>query len=142
MTEDMAGEIIEAFAKALIEEVRDPAIEECDRNLRDQSALGRHWRETAARMTTEEALHELLPDVVDATIEQLLYALDDGRISLYFGDEGAARQELVDLGNGELLGWYANESEWLTRYSKRRFHNYTAQGPRAEDIPIPDDLLR
>ena len=121
------AEIVEEFARRLVELVRDQAIRSCDVNLRPTSsnAIASRWRSVLASNESKEAFSTLLPDVVDEVIFQLLDAIDGGSIVVCAGGPGDERVDIAESGSWELSGWYAS-GDWPKRYSAERFHDYTA----------------
>ncbi len=112
----------EVFGKALIEEVRDDAIRNCDLLVRPDSvdATEKRWRSTGADL--ESTANVMIPDVVDQVIFCLLDAIDNGRLKLAYTAPGAA--ETVDLegvGAGEMAGEFIRTEGWRARYAKVRY---------------------
>jgi hypothetical protein len=138
----MASEAVETFARLLIQEVRDEAIRASDSRFENRGSHGQRWREVVAGMGPREAVLELIPDIVDETVRALIVAIEEGPLHMYFAPEGGEPQDLEVVGRGEMLGCYADEEEWITRYSHERFYPYVAQ-PRLSDQfppPRPEDL--
>ena len=129
------SELVEEFARALIRQVRDEAIDAAERQFTNRTAKGDRWRRLATELAPRDLVIELIPDVVDEAISALLWAIDDGRLALWFKPAGGQAEDLRVAGEGEMLGWYADESEWLTRYSGQRFHPYLAEIMKG---PVPD----
>lgn len=75
---------IREFGKKLMQHVRDTAIQACDMRLKpdNRSAIAERWRNTAQSGNSEVLLKEVIPDIVDTALSELLYAIDDGRLSL------------------------------------------------------------
>ena len=119
----MTSKVIEEFAKLLVRNVRDVAIESCDRQLlpESQSPTAVRWRKEAEKTSGPGLANAMIPDCVDEAVFALLLAVDQGilRISIT-GSNG----QLVDLGangDGELGGWYMGSGGWRAQYSTQRF---------------------
>jgi hypothetical protein len=101
----------------------------------------RRWREVAPDADAQRAVAELVPDIVDITIDKLLFAIEEGPLDLYFQPETGAPINLKEAGKGEMLGWYGGgEGGWVTRFSRQRFYDYLAEpmhmvGPRPDLDP-------
>lgn len=65
---------IEEFARLLITQVRDPAIAECDMELRPDvnSPVAKRWRKKFADGACRGLAIEMIPDCVDAVLGKLL----------------------------------------------------------------------
>ncbi len=109
---------IEEFAKALVEWVRDAAIQSNDRILEEKHAIGKRWKEAAASGPPEEFAKVLIPDVVDSTIAHLLGAIDQDVLRLSFTAANGKSVDLTTETDG-LSGLYGGE--WCEKYSKERF---------------------
>jgi hypothetical protein len=117
---------IEEFAKLLVQQVRDVAIHECDRLLtpRSRSPVSERWKRVAQNGNPEALLKEAIPDIVDATLFQLLDAIDEGWLRLSYRAENGKVADLNAEGGHELGGWYVGvEVGWCPMYSKQRFVN-------------------
>lgn len=112
---------IEEFAKILVREVRDAAIQSNDRRLNPTAThvVAKRWRQSARAGQLEPVAKVLIPDIVDDTIFYLLRAIDDGALKLSFTDSHGKTVDLSEEGLGELAGWYAGE--WNGKYTKERF---------------------
>lgn len=113
---------IAEFSKLVVQKVRDVAIQECDRFGKSQSVAAKRWREAMNKGTPESFAKEIIPDIVDATICALLYAIDDQLLSLSFT---ASNGETINLGSATdgLCGWYGpgTKDGWIAQHSKERF---------------------
>lgn len=116
---------IREFAAALIREVRDEAIRDCDARLLPQakSPIAISWRKAKV---DQEIARVLIPDVVDAALFSLLNAIDGGRLNLKFRSQDGKEIDLSTEGLGELAGWYGGGGGWLSKYSKERYFDYLA----------------
>ena len=122
----MTQDTIEAFGRVLVREVRDVAVEHCDARFRYRGAAAEHWRVVVQEMTAEDAVRELIPDIVDHTLKDLLSAIDDGRLRIQWAPEGSQPEDLTKAGIGELEGWLSGAADgWLTRFAHQRFHDYS-----------------
>src|SRR5262249_11892159 len=115
----MAQEI-EEFAKVLVQEVRDSAIESSDRALNEDHAIGRRWR-TAANGSPEAFARVLVPDVVDGVIFYLLHAIDNGILNISFTASNGRTSPLSGPGTEELAGSYMMTGGFRAKYAKERF---------------------
>ncbi|GFO55462.1 hypothetical protein GMSM_24690 [Geomonas sp. Red276] len=114
---------IEEFAKKLVVEVRDAAIQSSDRELQPNagSPVAIRWKESAIDGQIEAIAKTLIPDIVDDTIFYLLQAIDQGLLKLSFTDSNGKTIDLEKDGFGELSGWYMGSDGWRKMYSKERF---------------------
>src|SRR5262245_50317797 len=72
---DMATRDVERFAKLLIREVRDRAIDSCDTLLDPEanSLVAQRWRKEAGNRRFNQIAAMMIPDCVDETIFFLLH---------------------------------------------------------------------
>lgn len=122
----MLGPGIEEFARALIHEVRDKAISNCDLLLEtDNSQRAKNLRELVRAGDSRALATRLISECVDETLACFLRAVDSGAMRVSFT---ASDDKLVDLekaGLGELAGWYLGSCDgWREKYSKERFVDY------------------
>ena len=113
---------LEEFAKMLVENVRDAAIQSNDRTLSAQHVIAKRWKEAAANSSPEAFAKVLIPDIVDSTISHLLSAIDQGLVRLSFTASSGKSLDLTTVAaeSGELSGWYKGGGGWIERYSKER----------------------
>jgi len=119
---------IEEFAKILVREVRDAAVQSNDLRRRPDvnHIIAQRWREAARAGQLDEIATVLIPDIVDDTIYYLLRAIDEGLLQLSFTDSKGKTINLSTEGLGELGGWYVGE--WCLKYTKERvFDNFPDQ---------------
>ena len=111
---------IEQFAKILVRQVRDAAIQSCDRNLSSDAihVIAQRWRQLSHAGRVEPIAKVLIPDIVDDTIFQLLRAIDQGVLQLSFTDSNGQTINLSTESPDEPGGWYSGE--WREIYSKER----------------------
>jgi hypothetical protein len=116
---------IEEFATILTKQVRDESIRSCDRRLRlDAKGHGaERWKQLIQEANPESLVRALIPDIVDATVFQLLRAIDDEVLKLSFTASNAEKCDLNEEGLGELGGWYAGIPGWRSTYSNERFED-------------------
>jgi hypothetical protein len=116
---------IEAFAKTLVEHVRDKAIQSCDLELRGQtrSPMSGRWREAANRLTASTFAELIIPDIVDETVANLLLAIDQGILPLSLKGSDGHVVDLVAQGQSELCGQYLGGLSWRESYSRERYVN-------------------
>lgn len=110
---------LERFAELLVTRVRDASVRSVDRMATVSGPLGDRWRE-AAQLGTPEALHELIPDIVDEVVFKLLDAFDNDLVPLAWLTDNGDAVGLSELGLGEMGGSYAG-GEWRRRYSSERW---------------------
>lgn len=114
---------MQMFARNLIREVRDVAIRSCDQLLAGSAAVpvGDRWRAAVQDDTVRDAVHLLIPDIVDEVMFALLgRGIDQGLIPLVYKD-ATGEVDLTEEGDGELSGWY---DEWRQEYSQQRWNSY------------------
>src|SRR6478736_3766148 len=99
---------IEEFAKLIVQQVRDAAIQNCDRQLRPEAndPVAKRWRESNNQGNLEAVAKILIPDIVDSALWHLLYAIDQGLLPLSFTASNGKAVDLPKDGLGELGGWY------------------------------------
>jgi hypothetical protein len=112
---------IEEFAIALVQHVRDRAIQSADRHVA-ASAAGQvaapQWDARA------EQVRDAIPDIVDKTVFFILNAIDQELLHLVFVTKDGATVDLTEAGLGELGGWFMGSDGWRSWYSKERFTDY------------------
>lgn len=112
---------IDAFARTLVESVRDATIQSCDAYLEEdtRAPIGKRWR-SGSTAEGRYAIRNAIPDIVDETLFHFLNrALDQGLLPLLLRTSSG---ELYDLGeSGELSGWYL--TEWRQRFAVERFQD-------------------
>jgi hypothetical protein len=124
----MVSKEVEEFARLVVQKVRDQAIAENDRILRETHSTAKRWRESANR-SLEEYTRTVVCDVVDSTVFFLLKAIDNGDIRVSFEASNGLSTKLWD--NGELAGWYAMDDGWPSAFSSERVPR------RFEDLNLP-----
>lgn len=114
---------IEEFAKVLVQQVRDSAIQGSDQVVSPDAAhaVANRWRKVAKRGVLESVSTVLIPDVVDHTVFQLLWAIDQGLLKLSFTASNGMVIDLSKDGRGELAGWYMGSGGWRAMFSRERF---------------------
>src|SRR5512132_4052161 len=126
---------LDRFAEALIEGVRDPAIAQCDvlADGRIRGPRGDRWRELTNATDVRQALHELIPEIVDETLFRLLDMIDNDSLPIAWRTSDGTFAPLYDLGMSETAGWYVGSPGWRHAHARQRF---------TDDLPamnIPDD---
>ena len=113
---------IEEFAKILVREVRDAAIQDCDilRHPEAQSIGAKRWRKLGVG-ACDAVVEAIIPDCVDVALYYLLHAIDDGMLRLQFVASDGKVMDLTSEGLSELAGWYAMRDGWRSAYSEQRF---------------------
>ena len=116
----MPSQEIEEFAKALVRQVRDASVRNCDSLLQPQAAspVARRWKQLAA---SPSDLKTMVPDAVDETVFSLLQAIDQGALRLKFVSGGGREIDLTEEGLGELSGWYMGSGGWRAMFSEERY---------------------
>jgi len=114
---------INEFAKLLIKEVRDKAIENCDSYLDPDGndAQSKRWHEELKTSSPLAFAKIVISDCVDDVIFQLLYAIDDGMLPLIFKAKDGTEVDLEKDGEGEMAGEYITTDGWRAKYSNQRF---------------------
>jgi hypothetical protein len=114
---------IEEFAAILVKRVRDEAIRGCDRTLRQDAKghIAKRWKDLIQEGSPEALVRALIPDIVDATVCQLLRSIDEEVLKLSFTTSNAKTCDLNEEGFSELVGWYAGIPGWRSTYSDERF---------------------
>jgi hypothetical protein len=123
MSTEGPDDTLEAFARALIKSVRDPAIRQCDelasgRTVGPQSA---RRKDISGNRTLRDEFAKLVPSIVDETLFQLLDAIDNGTIEIDFRSVKGETINLAEAGNGELGGWFMGRGGWRAIYSDERY---------------------
>jgi hypothetical protein len=118
----MSSDGIHAFGKLLVESVRDPTVEGCSRYLAADvdHVKARRWKQVLQSGDPSAIAEVLIPDIVDATVANLLFAIDGGLLHLIHKSENLS----VDLTkDGGLEGWFmgGGVESWRAKYSKERF---------------------
>lgn len=111
---------IEEFAKALVQQVRDSAIRNCDALLQPQAAspAAHRWKGLSAGSSD---LRAVIPDAVDEAVFGVLHAIDQGVLRLKYVSSSGREVDLTEEGQGELSGWYMGSGGWRAIYSSERF---------------------
>mgnify|MGYP000163563984 CR=1 FL=1 len=114
---------IEEFARILVKEVRDRAIQSCDRQRGEDasSPVAERWRTAANTGDVGTVAAELIPDCVDETVFFLLQAIDQGVLRVSFKASNGVTVDLGVEGAGELSGWYMSSDGWRAANSSERF---------------------
>jgi hypothetical protein len=122
---------IEEFARILVRQVRDIAIQSCDALLQPQanSPVAKRWREAGWRGPGSMAA--VIPDCVDTTVFYVLHAIDEGALGLGFVSSNGRTVDLTEEGGSELAGWYMGTGGWRAMYTEERFvDDFADLGPR------------
>jgi hypothetical protein len=111
---------IEEFAKALVRQVRDAAVRNCDNLLVPQagSPVAVRWKGVSA---TIPALSTVIPDAVDEVVFCLLHAIDQGVLRLKYVGTSGRDVDLTAEGGAEMAGWYMGSGGWRALFSTERF---------------------
>jgi len=113
---------IEEFAKMLVQQVRDAAIQDCDRKLRTDAkgSIAQRWRGIGHEADLQSVATAIIPDIVDNTVFQLLRAIDQGQLRLSFTASNGKMVDLPSDGLSELAGWYMGVPGWRSKHSHER----------------------
>ncbi|MGQ0847059.1 MAG: hypothetical protein ACT4QF_23315 [Sporichthyaceae bacterium] len=80
-----AGDLVHEFGRALIQNVRDRAIRDCDAAVRNGNwEEARLWRAVLDDEDARTAFHKLVPGVVDAVLFALLDSIDNKLLPLHW----------------------------------------------------------
>ena len=111
------------LGRALIQHVRDRAIQECDRLAAGHSVGpdGQLWNDVLSSTDGRGAVTALIPGIVDQTMFQLLHALDNELLPFAFRHADGSLVPLDDVGMGEMAGWYMGSPGWRHSFSGERF---------------------
>jgi hypothetical protein len=114
---------LEEFARILVQQVRDGAVQTADIILRPdvRIIIAQRWRQAAAGGSLEAIAGVLIPDIVDCAIAELLRAIDQELLQLTFRAANGKTVDLTKDGLGELEGWYMGSEGWRSEYSHQRF---------------------
>jgi hypothetical protein len=114
---------IEEFAKILVQQVRDRAIRNCDTRLHEDAKdiVAARWKKLITDESSAAVIKALIPDVVDATLAQVLWAIDQELLRLIFIASNEKNADLPVVGSGQLEGWYMGHEGWRHKYSRERF---------------------
>ena len=112
---------IEEFAKLLVHQVRDSAIQSSDRRLHAQHCIAERWRNAGRDGDVEKIAAVLIPDIVDDVIFHLLRSVDQDALKISFTTPSGRTVDLAKDGLGELGGWYMGSNGWRAMFSHERF---------------------
>jgi len=117
---------INSFAEALVRQVRDRAIRNCDALLTPaaRSAISKYWKAALQSKNSKTIADIIIPDCVDEAIFCLLNAIDEGGLKLTYVDRDGKSVDLLEDGLSELAGWYVGEDSWRHQYSNQRINKY------------------
>ena len=119
----MFSPIIEEFAKILMREIRDEAIENCDMALDPEAngSVAKRWRHLLEHSSPLEIAKTVIADSIDSAICKLLMAIDNGSLKLSFTASDGTIVDLNKEGQEEMAGEFMYSEGWRARYSKQRF---------------------
>ncbi len=114
---------LDAFGALLMEQVRDRAIQEADVSISHGSKVAhRAWLNNLVESVDaqqRDALHRLIPVIVDVTLHYLLWTLEEwDTVQVSMRTETGATPDIRTLTVGELQGYLY---EWIPRFSKQRY---------------------
>lgn len=113
-------EIVQDFAKILVQHVRDKAIQSCNMRLRSDAndIITKRWRNAAHDGDLESIANVLIPDIVDDALFHLLRAIDQEVLQLTFKADNGDDINLDE--DGELAGKYIGPNGWRYMYSTEK----------------------
>lgn len=117
----MSKQVIEEFAKLVMENVRDYAIKSADVQLHAtnlKSPIAKRWNEKL-KDSNKEFAEMLIADSVDQALFYLFEAIDNGALNIIFTSKSGESINLTNDGLGELSGWFMGD--WRMKYSNERF---------------------
>jgi hypothetical protein len=122
----MENEVLNEFAKILVQTVRDSAIESSDSNMNESAkhVMAIRWKQVANKGDIKNLLKVIIPDIVDETIFYLLQCIDTGELKLNYSLKDGQTFKLVDNPPGELAGHYLRNDGWIDQYSNQRKNDY------------------
>jgi len=148
----MTCNAIEKFGKHVVHHVRDSAMRQCDAVPKlDRTGVGMdRLRAAAAAAGGQVPVEIIIPECVDITLYEVLYAMDDPNLlHLFYTMKSGEIVAWSVVGGGELVGWYIGTGEWRPMYSKERFIDDFADipsdwgvftpelAPNQDELPMP-----
>ncbi len=137
----MSNEAIEQFGKQLVHHVRDSAMWQCDNvpKLDGDAAGMERLRAAAAAAGGQVPAEIIIPECVDITLYEVLYAMDDADLlHLSYTTKAGEMVDWSVIGGGEPVGWYIGTGEWRPMYSKERFIDDFADIPSDWGVFTPE----
>ncbi len=137
----MTKEAIEEFGKRLVQYGRDEGIQGTDLrgSSRCHSMAADRWRAAAAAAGGQVPAEIVIPECVDITIFELIYAMDDADLlHLSYTMKSGETVDWSVIGGGEPVGWYIGTGEWRPMYSKERFIDDFADIPSDWGVFTPE----
>jgi len=122
---------LRSFAELLMRLVRDQAIDTCDALAAGRMGgyTGRRWHKLLGDDERgREAVHAVIPEIVDEVLFALLNALDQGDLPLAWRGEDGSYEDLSELGGSEMAGDFLGEDGWRDHYSSQRFFERLSDG--------------
>lgn len=119
---------LDQFARALMQHVRDPAIEEMDAIAAGRTLDSPRWAQLLGGAETARLVQRVIPEIVDQVLFELLDRIDNRTIELALQGDGSRTAPLSELGKGEMAGWLVGSDGWRHRYSAQRFYDSSAEG--------------
>jgi hypothetical protein len=126
---------LQHFARSLVQQVRDQAIDACDRLLAGDvgGVRAARWQDVLQNSDARSAVAALLPDIVDQALFELLDRIDNDDLPLAWRQGNGTWIPLSDLGDGTMAGrLMMGQGGWLSSFSGQRFADYTG-GVRLSD---------
>ncbi len=128
----MNEEKLNEFAKKIVNNIRDQAIEECDANLSFtnlDNPITKRWYDAMQKGDFKEFAKNIIADAVDSALFHVLHSVDyeDFDIAYKIDD---VKYELGKEYSGELAGYYMGS--WVQEFSQQRYYN---------DLPNYDNIF-
>lgn len=123
----MKNAIVEELGKSLVRHVRDRAIASIDvaASARARGPTATRWAELrGSAASSNEVIHRMTPEIVDATLFFLLMAIGEGALPLCLKEADGTHVDPSDLGGSELAGMYLGDKGWPRQYSTERLSEH------------------
>lgn len=117
----MRHEQLDTVGRLLMKHVRDDAIQHCDMvRLKGERAHEIRRRLAEGGPEAERVLAEMIPEIVDAVLRSLLWAMDQQQeLMLGLRDASGQITDVNALSDGLAGELYSSEG-WIARFSKER----------------------
>jgi len=127
----MSDAELDRFAERLMTTVRDRAIVDLDARVADPTGdpISRRWGKVIQDDQIRDALHQLIPEIVDHVLYQLLRAIDYEELPVAWMREDGSWISLEELGLGEMAGWMMPPEGWRERFSGQRAPDPLSEEP-------------
>ncbi len=124
----MSKEALDVFGSLLMRRVRDRTISEWDKIVDGQmkGLTAEHVQEILVPFDAQqvEALHQLIPRIVDTSLHYLLWMLEQEKsVSISVRTDTEVVPNLQEISDG-LAGELYGQRGWITKFSKQRYKPY------------------